>query len=203
MAVPMGFATQIKVLQESQLEQARRINNLTSKNVELEGIAKSVTELIARIEKLEKHNEKLQGTSKSVPKLTARIEALEKHNKELRVQRTEAVRQFQTLRTLHKKLDYALDTRAQALKPDDLEGMLCIYGYSLNSVISHQQHNVTLLAQSTSAKQNHQVATTGPVGYSYPPAYNPQGYCYAHAMPYHCQICCSQVPNTYFQSYSC
>ncbi|OAL45395.1 hypothetical protein IQ07DRAFT_520187 [Pyrenochaeta sp. DS3sAY3a] len=181
MAVPMGFATQIKVLQESQLEQARHINNLTSKNVELEGITKI--------------------TAKSVSKLNARILALEKHNKELRVQRIEAVRQLQTLRTLHKKLDYALDTRAQALKPDDLEGMLCIYGYSLNSVIGHQQHNVTKLEQKASEKQAYHVAPVGPAGYAYPPAYSPDGYCYAHGMPYHCQICCSPASQTPFQAY--
>ncbi|CAO2654587.1 Nn.00g113200.m01.CDS01 [Neocucurbitaria sp. VM-36] len=174
MAVPMGFAVQIKALQDAQREQAERIAALEHEN----------TTLLAAID--------------STQDLRARIAALEQHNAVLKGRRKEAVAQLLNLRTLHQEASNAFQLRTLDVQDDDLEGMLCVYGTSVTTVMNHHQR---VLAHLRASPQN-QVATftppapvmvqpmgPTPVRYAYPAPYSPAGYCKAHNIPYPCRMC--------------
>ncbi|KAF2129391.1 hypothetical protein P153DRAFT_375874 [Dothidotthia symphoricarpi CBS 119687] len=179
MAMPMGFAAQIKVLQETQREQAERIAFLEQENAELKAS--------------EDQN------------LVARIDALERHNVHLTARRKEAVAQLLNLRTLHQEANNAFHLRSIDIQPDDLEGVLVVYGTSITSVVNHHQRALAHLSVGSQLAQTPMYSTTAPypryinqgclptspmpIGYAYPAAYAQSGYCLAHNIPYPCRMC--------------
>ncbi|KAF1841242.1 uncharacterized protein K460DRAFT_359755 [Cucurbitaria berberidis CBS 394.84] len=169
-AIPMGFAAQIKALQESQRDQAERLSAL------------------------EHDNASLQAFKDKTQALVARIEALEQHNAHLNARRKEAVSQLLNLRSLHQEADNAFQVRTLDIQPDDLEGMLCIYGTSITTVMSHHQRILAYLRTRSQVYTAPTPLVQQPIGptpicYAYPPAYTQAGYCRAHTIPYWCRIC--------------
>jgi hypothetical protein len=172
MTVPMGFAGQLRALQEAQREQAERISNLEQENAELKTFRDSMSGVIARIEELEQHNAYLAA------------------------RRREAVSQLNNLRTLHQEADNAFQMRTSDMQAEDLEGMLCMYGIMVTTAMNHHQR---VLGQMRASGQLPVYSTPVPqcqppiipvqYRHPYPPAYSHNGYCFAHNMPYCCRIC--------------
>lgn len=160
----MGFGAQIKALQETQLAQASRITSLELENATLKALTQRLSDLLAR------------------------IELLEQQNAHLTTRRKEAVTQLMNMRTLHQEASNAFLVRASDIEPDDLEGMLGVYGTSVTTVLNLHQR---ALAQ----MRNGQVGVYGaagvgcPVGYAYPAGYGQSGYCLGHQIPYPCRVC--------------
>lgn len=116
----MGFAAQIKALQETQDKQAERIASPEHENAELKAA--------------------------KAQHLLMRIEALEQHNQHLTARRKEAVAQLLNLRTLHRGANNAFHLRSIDIQPDDLEGVLTVYGTSVTPVVNHHQRALALLS---------------------------------------------------------
>jgi hypothetical protein len=175
--VPMGFAAQIRALQDVQREQADRIACLEKENMELKAFQASTQELLAR------------------------IDALEQHNMHLTTRRRECVGQLLNLRTHHQDASNAFLLRSQDIQPDDLEGILSAYATSMTMVVNHHQRAFGQLrsGRNNTMHQNYSMAAPGlpltyatestPISYAYPPKYNPAGYCWAHHIPYCCHAC--------------
>jgi hypothetical protein len=168
----MGFGAQIKGLQETQREQAQRILDL------------------------ETENKTLKTMRENTDKLAARVEVLEQRNADLNARRREAVSQFFNLRTLHQEASNAFHMRASDIQPDDLEGILCVYGTSTTTVLNHHQRAIgqmsSQMAMATHAppvSQIQQPIGPTPLCYQYPPGYNGGGWCTAHGIPYPCRMC--------------
>jgi hypothetical protein len=164
-AIPIGFAGQLRSLQEHQRKQD------------------------ARIAALEQENAKLSASRTNEPILLARIAALEQHNATLTARRRETVSQLLNLRTLHQDADNTFQLRSQDIHPDDLEGMVAVYASSATTVMNHHQR---VLAQMR--VQNQQCAPAmyyqpQPPRSMFPMAYTEAGYCHAHNVPYWCRIC--------------
>ncbi|KAF1939820.1 hypothetical protein EJ02DRAFT_456583 [Clathrospora elynae] len=169
MTVPMGFAAQLGALREGQREQAERIANL------------------------EKENKELKAAKDD---MLSRIHALEQHNAYFAARRREAVGQLSNLRTLHQEADNAFNMRTVDIQPDDLEGMLCVYGTMVTTAMNQHQRalgqmraNGQMPPYNTPISQCQQSVMPTALRYAYPPAYSQAGYCYAHNMPYCCRIC--------------
>lgn len=272
MAVPLGFAAQIKVLQHLQNEQAERIAALEHENSQLKLIRDSMERVMGRISALEyrnahlaARNDKMDGLvdrihalelrdvdlaplknsidgltdqiqapghdnmhhavhsdstegpldpigafkhrnthqaaeGNSTEDLINRIKALEQRNVHLTARRREAVDHLRTLRTLNQEAGNAFDIRTRDIQPDDLEGIICVHGIAMMSVLNHHQR---VLGQLRSSGQkfafNIPAAATAPPGqqpggpdtvqYAYPTGYSKSGYCHAHNMPYKCRAC--------------
>lgn len=175
--VPMGFASQIRALQEAQRAQDDRIACLEKENMELKAFQASTQNLLAR------------------------IATLEQHNMRLATRRRECVGQFRDLRTHHQDASNAFLLRAQDIQPDDLESMLAAYASSMTTVVNHHQHTFGQLRSGSNAMHRRHWSmsppappptyATGPtpVSYAYPPRYNQVGYCWAHNIPYCCHAC--------------
>jgi hypothetical protein len=172
MTVPMGFAGQLRALQEAQREQAERISNLEQENAELRTFKDSMGGVLAQIEELERHNAYLAA------------------------RRREAVSQLNNLRTLHQEADNAFQMRTSDMQPEDLEGMVCMWGTMVTTAMNHHQRVLgqmrasgQLPAYSTPVPQCQPSIIPVPYRHLYPPAYSHNGYCFAHNMPYCCHIC--------------
>jgi hypothetical protein len=172
MTVPMGFAGQLRTLQEAQRDQAERIARLEQENAELKIFKDSMSNVLARIEELEQYNAYLAA------------------------RRREAVGQLNNLRTLNQEADNAFQMRTSDIQPEDLEGMLCVYGIMLTTAMNHHQRalgqmraNSQLPAYAAPLPQGQQAIMPMPYRHVYPPAYHQNGYCVAHNMPYCCRMC--------------
>ncbi|CAG5163510.1 uncharacterized protein ALTATR162_LOCUS6488 [Alternaria atra] len=171
--VPMGFAGQLQAVKEVQQEQ------------------------VERIAKLEQENADLKDFKLSVIDIADRIQALEQHKAYIAARRREAVGQLLNMRTLHQEADNAFQLRTSDMQPDDLEGILGVYGTMLTTTMNHHQRvlgqiraNGQFPAYTTPVQQTQQsVAVPMQYRYVYPPAYSEYGYCHAHNMPYCCRIC--------------
>lgn len=173
MIVPMGFAAQLRALQEVQQAQTERIANLEQENAHLKDFKKSMIDIADR------------------------IRVLEQHKAYISARRREAVAQLGNMRTLHQEADNAFQLRTCDMQPDDLEGMLGVYGTMLTTAMNHHQcvlgqmrANGHFPAYTTPVPQTQQsVAVPTQYRHAYPAAYSEYGYCYAHNMPYCCRIC--------------
>jgi hypothetical protein len=172
MTVPMGFAGQLRALQETQREQAERIATLEQENTELKTFKDNMSDVLARIVELEQYKAYLAA------------------------RRREAVSQLNNLRTLNQEADNAFQMRTSDIQPDDLEGMLCMYGIMVTTAMNHHQRalgqmraNGQLTGYTTPLPQVQQTVVPMPYRHAYPPAYSQNGYCFAHNMPYCCRIC--------------
>ena len=168
----MGFAGQLRTLQEAQSEQSERITNLEQENTELKTFKDSMSNVLTRIEELEQHNAYLAA------------------------RRREAVSQLTNLRTLHQEADNAFQMRTSDMQPEDLEGMLCMTGIMITTAMNHHQRilgqmraNGQLPSYTIPLAQCQQSITPMPYRHAYPPAYSHNGYCFAHNMPYCCRVC--------------
>jgi hypothetical protein len=172
MMVPMGFAAQLRAVQEIQQEQAERISRLEQENADLRNFERSVIDVADR------------------------VRALEQHKAYIAARRREAVGQLLNMRTLHQEADNAFQLRTSDMQPDDLEGILGVYGTMLTTTMNHHQR---VLAQTranghfptyaTPIPQTQQVTAPMQYRHAYSAAYSEHGYCYAHNMPYHCRVC--------------
>ncbi|KAL1798553.1 hypothetical protein ACET3X_002590 [Alternaria dauci] len=170
--VPMGFAAQLRAVQEAQQEQAERIA------------------------KLEQENADLKASEQMVIDVADRIRAFEQHEAYVAARRREAVSQLLNMRTLYQEADNAFQLRTLDMQPDDLEGMLGVYGTLLTTTMNHHQRvlghmcaNGYLPTYATPIAQTHQAIVPMQYRHAYPPGYSDIGYCYAHNMPYHCRVC--------------
>ncbi|KAH7551723.1 hypothetical protein PSV09DRAFT_2183893 [Bipolaris maydis] len=162
--IPLGFAAQLRRLQNFQEDHTSRISALERETSSLKALTAT---------------------------LTARIEALEAHNAYLASRRRELVAQLNNLRTLNQQADNAFQMRSVDIQPDDLERMLSLHSAMVTTAVNQHQRALAQLrasmhvgAAAVYAKQGQ-----GGVRYTYPPAYSEQGYCFQHNMPYCCQVC--------------
>ncbi|KAF2032450.1 hypothetical protein EK21DRAFT_60733 [Setomelanomma holmii] len=178
--VPMGYATQMRAMQDHQCKQEDRIAALEKENAELKSFK-------------ENHKD-----------MADRVHALEQHDRNLAARRRECVSQLLNLRTMNQEASNAFDLRAQDIQPDDLEGVLMAYATSITSVLNHHQRvfgqmrangqlpTHTMAPPSIPVAQVLQAAPimqTALPHFPYPPAYTPHGWCRAHNAPYRCRIC--------------
>ena len=170
--VPMGFAAQLRAVQEAQQEQADRIA------------------------KLEQENADLKDFRDSVLAITDRVLALEQREAYRAARRREAVGQLGNMRTLHQEADNGFLLRTTDMQQDDLEGMLGAYGTMLTTVMNNHQHvlgqmrtNGQFPAYAIPGPQTQRVVAPMQHRHAYPPAYSKHGHCYAHNMPYWCRVC--------------
>jgi hypothetical protein len=176
-AVPMGFAGQLKAMQDAQRNQEDRI--------------------VA----LEKENDDLKTSQADIQVLMNRITTLEQHNAHLADRRREAVSQLLNLRTLHQEASNTFHLRSQDIQPNDLEGMIGVYANSVTTVMNHHQR---VLGQLRANGQLSNYILQGAYGTCvptpmhmhpqqgrslYPMAYNEAGFCRTHGAPYRCRIC--------------
>ncbi|EUC42291.1 hypothetical protein COCMIDRAFT_67431, partial [Bipolaris oryzae ATCC 44560] len=161
--VPLGFAAQLRVLHQIQLDHSLRILALESENSSLKTLTTD---------------------------LTSRIEALEAHNAHLAARRRELVSQLNNLRTLNQEADNAFQMRSADIQGGDLEGMLAVHSAMVATAVNHHQR---ALAQLRAGMQGgvavYGQQGQGGVRYAYPPGYSELGYCFQHNMPYCCQVC--------------
>lgn len=171
--VPLGFAGQLRALQQAQREQAERIATLECENANLKKeLEAKITDLVERVGNLEKHQD-LQT-----------------------VRRKELVALLLNLRTLHLDADNAFQMRAIDIQPDDAEGMLGLCNTQMMTTMSHHQRAIAQLrvnAQYQTYGMYHQQAHP-PVMPSrtqgrYPHWYGREGYCLDHGTPYQCFTC--------------
>lgn len=116
--IPLGFAAQLRVLHQIQLDHSLRILALESENVSLKT---------------------LTGT------LNSRIEALEAYNTHLAVRRRELVSQLNNLRTLNQEADNAFQMRSADIEAGDLEGMLAMNSAMMAMAVNHHQRALAQL----------------------------------------------------------
>ncbi|KAF2829565.1 hypothetical protein CC86DRAFT_392625 [Ophiobolus disseminans] len=171
-AVPMGFSGQLKALQDAQNEQADRIAVLESENAELKASQSNIQELLAR------------------------VDALEQQNLHLAARRRECVNHLLTLRPLHQAAANTMHLRTQDVQPDDLEGVLAVYSSSVTTTLNHQQRALGQLRSPGFGAPNPvpyppgtQLMRPPPMHSQIPRAYDENGYCRAHQVPYWCRIC--------------
>jgi hypothetical protein len=161
-AVPMGFAGQLKALHAAQLTHEARISALEKENTELKA---------------------------SHQDLLARVTIIEQENAALAAARRETVSQLLNLRTLHQEADNTFHQRSQDIQPDDLERMIGVYANAVTTVLSHHQRVLWQVRangqMSTYAPATYSQQTRSP----FPVAYNEAGYCHAHGVPYWCRTC--------------
>ncbi|USP78899.1 hypothetical protein yc1106_06173 [Curvularia clavata] len=177
--VPLGFAAQLRAVQQTQREQAERIAILESENAKLkENLEVKITDLVVRVENLEQHKELLT------------------------VRRKELVTLLSNLRTLHLDADNAFQMRAVDIQPDDAEGMLGLCNTQIITTMSHHQRAIAQLRVTTQLQtypMYHQQArppvmpprTSG----RYPHWYGREGYCLEHGTPYQCFTCDRRYEN--------
>ncbi|KAI4645707.1 hypothetical protein J4E93_005285 [Alternaria ventricosa] len=170
--VPMGFAAQLRAVQEAQQEQAERIAKLEQENADLKDFEKKIIDLAAR------------------------VQALEEREAYRASRRTEAVSQLSNMRTLHQEADNGFQQRTADMQPDDLEGMLGAYGIMLTTAMNNHQRmlgqmraNGQFPAYTTPVPQTRQVLAPVQMLRAYPPAYSEHGFCRAHNIPYCCRVC--------------
>jgi hypothetical protein len=173
----MGFAGQLRAIQDAQRTQADRIAAL------------------------EKQNAELKSSQAEMQGFLTRIAAIEEHNKDLAARRREAVGQLLNLRSLHQEAGNAFILRSQDIQPDDFEGMVQVYASSVMTVMNHHQRvlgQLSVNGQIQNYATQSSYAACAPNGtYThhqqgsavYPAAYNQAGYCRAHGVPYCCRIC--------------
>jgi hypothetical protein len=173
----MGFAGQLRVIQDTQRAQEDRITAL------------------------EKENAELKASQAETQGLIARVTAVEEYNADLAARRREAVSQLLNLRTLHQEASNAFILRSQDIQPDDFEGMVRVYASSVMTVMNHHQRVLGQLSVngqiSNYATQNSYAACAPNSNYTYPQqgnpvypmAYDQNGYCRAHRAPYCCRTC--------------
>jgi hypothetical protein len=170
--VPMGFAAQLRAVQEVQQEQSDRIA------------------------KLEQENTDLKHFRDSVVAITDRVLALEQREAYRAARRREAVGQLGNMRTLHQEADNGFMLRTTDMQQDDLEGMLVAYGTMLTTAMNNQQHvlgqmrtNGQFPAYTTPVPQTRRILSPMQHRHVYPPEYSQHGFCHAHNMPYCCRVC--------------
>lgn len=181
--IPMGFSGQLKALQETQKEQAERIVALERENAELKASQMTIRDLLAR------------------------IDALEQYNFQLAARRRECVSQLLTCRPLHQDAANAFHVRSQDIQPEDLESMLSVHTNAVTMALNHQQRALGQLRSGgygpqgpgASCPPTHYPGAPYPPGAShmrpppmridYPLAYDENGKCRAHQVPYWCRIC--------------
>jgi hypothetical protein len=170
--VPMGFAAQLRAVQEAQQEQADRIA------------------------KLEQENADLKDFRDSVVAITDRVLALEQREAYRAARRREAVGQLGNMRTLHQEADNGFLLRTTDMQQDDLEGMLGAYGTMLTTAMNNHQHvlgqmrtNGQFPAYTTPVPQTQRILLPIQHRHAYPPEYSEYGFCHAHNMPYCCRVC--------------
>jgi hypothetical protein len=96
----MGFAGQLRAIQDAHRAQ------------------------IDRIATLEKQNAELKSSQADMQDLFTRITAMEEYNENLAARRREAVGQLLNLRFLHQEAGNAFILRSQNIQPDNFEGMV-------------------------------------------------------------------------------
>jgi NADP-dependent 3-hydroxy acid dehydrogenase YdfG len=173
----MGFAGQLRAIQDAHRAQ------------------------IDRIATLEKQNAELKSSQADMQDLFTRITAMEEYNENLAARRREVVGQLLNLRSLHQEAGNAFILRSQDIQPDDFEGMVQVYASSVMTVMNHHQRVLGQLSVNGQiqnyASQSSYAACASNGTYThhqqanavYPTAYNQAGYCRAHGVPYCCRIC--------------
>ena len=159
--IPLGFAAQLRILQQTQRDDSLRISALESENSSLKTLTAT---------------------------LTSHIEALEAHNAYLVSRRRELVSQLINLRTLNQEADNMFQMRSVDIQGEDLEGMLGVHSAMVATAVSHHQRALAQLRASMQVGAA-MYGQQGAVRYAYPPGYSEQGYCFQHNMPYCCQVC--------------
>ncbi|KAI4908120.1 hypothetical protein J4E90_008744 [Alternaria incomplexa] len=169
--VPLGFAAQLRAVQEAQQEQAERIAKLEQENAELKDFAKRIVDIADR------------------------VQALEEREAYRAARRREAVSLLSNMRTLHQEADNGFQQRTVDMQPDDLEGMLGAYGIMLTTAMNNHQRmlgqmraNGQFPAYTTPVPQTRQVLAPVQRLHGYPPAYSEPRLCHAHSLPY-CRVC--------------
>ncbi|KAJ4985828.1 hypothetical protein SVAN01_08626 [Stagonosporopsis vannaccii] len=160
-ALPLGFCTQLKALQETQLQLTQRITALERENAALKA-----------------------GQRPPLPtlhSLDSRISALESHTRHLALRRREAVSTLLNLRSLNLDAANAFQLRAEDIQDDDLEGMLGVWAMSVMTVVSGLQVGVGQLSG------RGVLGGRGP--WIYPRGYVEGGWCVAHRAVYPCPVC--------------
>ncbi|KAH7394886.1 hypothetical protein DE146DRAFT_764497 [Phaeosphaeria sp. MPI-PUGE-AT-0046c] len=168
--MPMGFAGQLKAIQDNQRHQEQRITELELENAQL------------RASQTRTHED-----------LLARIIAVEEHNTNQGARRREAVSQLLNLRTHHQEAANAFQLRSQDIQPENLEGMFVVYANSVTTVMNHHQRVLSQLRSYNGSNPTYatHISTMHPqnVHGAYPTAYTAAGYCRAHNIPYYCRTC--------------
>ncbi|KAI4677076.1 uncharacterized protein J4E88_006883 [Alternaria novae-zelandiae] len=171
MIVPLGFAAQLRAVQEAQQEQAERIAKLEQENADLKDFAKRIVDIADR------------------------VQALEQREAYRAARRREAVGLLSNMRTLHQEADNGFQQRTVDMQPDDLEGMLGAYGIMLTTAMNNHQRmlgqmraNGQFPAYTTPVPQTRQVLAPVQRLHVHPPAYSEPELCYAHRLPY-CRVC--------------
>lgn len=169
--VPLGFAAQLRAVQEAQQEQAERIAKLEQENAELKDFAKRIVDIADR------------------------VQALEEREAYRAARRREAVSLLSNMRTLHQEADNGFQQRTVDMQPDDLEGMLGAYGIMLTTAMNNHQRvlgqmraNGQFPAYTTPVPQIRQPLAPVQRLHVYPPAYSEPRLCHAHSLPY-CRVC--------------
>ncbi|KAI4618184.1 uncharacterized protein J4E87_007852 [Alternaria ethzedia] len=171
MIVPLGFAAQLRAVQEAQREQADRIAKLEQENADLKDFKERIIDIADR------------------------VQALEQREAYRAARRREAVGLLSNMRTLHQEADNGFQQRTADMQPDDLEGMLGAYGIMLTTAMNNHQRmlgqmraNGQFPAYTTPVPQTRQVLAPVQRLHVYPPAYSEPGLCHAHSLPY-CRVC--------------
>ncbi|KAI4658326.1 uncharacterized protein J4E79_007308 [Alternaria viburni] len=115
MIVPLGFAAQLRAVQEAQQEQAERIAKLEQENADLKDFKERIIDIADR------------------------VQALEQREAYRAARRREAVGLLSNMRTLHQEADNGFQQRTVDMQPDDLEGMLGAYGIMLTTAMNNHQ----------------------------------------------------------------
>lgn len=166
-AVPLGFAGQLRVLQQAERDQAQLNHDQAALNRELAERMHSQTERIAMLEAnlatamrdqaeriaiLENHiaglanqDQRIATVETIMTGLVERVERLEQYNEHLLVRRKEVVGQLLNLRTLHLDADNAFMMRASDIQSDDLEGVLALCNTQIITTMSHLQRALAQL----------------------------------------------------------
>jgi hypothetical protein len=173
----MGFAGQLRAIQDAQRAQADRIAALETQNAELKACQADLQDALTR------------------------ITVLEQQKDDLAVRRREAVGQLLNLRSLHQEAGNAFILRSQDIQPDDFEGMVQVYASSMMTVMNHHQRVLGQLSvngqiQNHAAQNSYAACVPNgtythhqQTGAAYSAAYNQAGYCRAHGVPYCCRMC--------------
>lgn len=221
----MGFATQLKAVKDEQREQGEQADNIVAAIKALEDMQREQADRIATLElensylragqdmqisaiqnivreqdnriatfELEKNNVRAAQETHN-QKVLARIEALEQHIEHQNARRKEAVATLLNIRTMHQDAANAFEIRARDIQPDDLEGILCVHGTSIVTVLNHHQRALAHLSANSlsvpTANFVHGAARAvqrvGPPAYA--KGYQAGYYCQAHSQPYPCRVC--------------
>lgn len=97
--------------------------------------------------------------------------------------------------------------RTVDMQPDDFEGMMGVCATMITTAMNHHQRAMGQMRTNGqfppyTTPIPYSQPTVTPVSYChpYPPAYSQYGYCYAHGIPYLCEICSKYQSDVLFIS---